>query len=118
MKILVPFKRVPDPVSAASAAGGAGGPWITNPFDEIALEEALRIRERGAATEVVAVTIGPLAAEEQMRAALARGVDRVMRVDDSRALDPYAVVRLLLAVVRREKPELVIMGKQAIDDDA
>ena len=93
-------------------------PWIINPFDEIAIEEALRIRERGEAREVVGVTIAPSAAEEQIRAALAMGLDRALRVDDRRELDPYAVARILLAVVRQEKPDLVLMGKQAVDDDA
>ena len=115
MKILVPFKRVPD---AASFAGSDGGQWIINPFDEIAIEEALRIKERGEAVEVVAVTIASSAAEEQIRCGLAMGVDRAIRVPDSRALDPYAVSRILVAVVRRENPRLVIMGKQAVDDDA
>jgi electron transfer flavoprotein beta subunit len=114
MKILVPFKRVPDP----AADGGADAPWTVNPFDEIAIEEALRIRERGAASEVVAVTVASGAAEEQVRTALAMGVDRAIRVNDERALDPYAVSRILAAVVGRERPDLVLMGKQAVDDDA
>ena len=113
MKILVPFKRVPDP------AGGTGAAqYIVNPFDEIAIEEALRIRERGEATEVVGVTIAPPAADEQIRTTLAMGLDRALRVDDSRALDPYTVSRLLRALVSRESPGLVLMGKQAVDDDA
>jgi electron transfer flavoprotein beta subunit len=109
MKILVPFKRVRS-VDASQ--------WLINPFDEIALEEALRIRERGEAAEVVGVTIGPPAADEQVRAALAMGLDRAIRVDDDRLLDPYAVARILKAVVQRESPRLVFMGKQAVDDDA
>lgn len=112
MKIVVPFKRVPD------AASPDGSQWVINPFDEIAMEEALRIKERGEASEVVAITIGSPAAEEQVRASLAMGVDRAIRVDDSRPLDPYAVARILKAVMGRESPDLVIMGKQAVDDDA
>lgn len=112
MKILVPFKRVPDPASAGAAQ------WIVNYFDEIAVEEALRIRERGEATEIAAVTIAPAAAEEQLRTVLAMGVDRALRIDDSRDLDPSTVAHLLAALVRREQPDLVLMGKQAVDDDA
>lgn len=118
MKILVAFKRLPDPVSAVSSGAADGGQWIINPFDEIAIEEALRIKERGEANEVVGVTISSSAAEEQIRAALAIGLDRAIRVDDSRALDPFAVARILVGVVQHEKPDLVLMGKQAIDDDA
>jgi len=118
MKILVPFKRVPDTASMASFAQGEGCQWVINPFDEIAIEEALRIRERGAATEVLAATIATPAAEEQLRSALAMGVDRALRVDDARALDPYAVARILAALVHHENPGLVILGKQAVDDDA
>lgn len=118
MKILVCFKRVADPASAASAGPSESDQWIINPFDEIAIEEALRIRERGEAGEVLGVTIGTSAAEEQIRSALAMGVDRAIRVDDDRLLDPYAVARILRLVVQRENPDLVIMGKQAVDDDA
>jgi electron transfer flavoprotein beta subunit len=91
---------------------------MLNPFDEIAIEEALRIRERGEAAEVTGVTVGEAAAEEQVRTALAMGLDRALRIDDSRSLDPYAVARILAAVVHREEPGLVLMGKQAVDDDA
>jgi electron transfer flavoprotein beta subunit len=111
MKILVPFKSVPDPNDATPKS-------VINPFDEIAIEEALRIRERGEATEILAVTIGVPSVDEQIRAALAMGVDRAVRIDDSRALDPYAVARILGAVVRKEAPQVVIMGKQAVDDDS
>ena len=114
MKILVPFKRVADYADSTSG----GNQWIINPFDEIAIEEALRIKERGEADEVVGVTIATEAAEEQIRAALAMGVDRAIRIDDARLLDPYAAARILAAVVRQEQPHLVIMGKQAIDDDS
>lgn len=111
MKILVSFKSVPED-GAADA-----GKRVINPFDAIAIEEALRLRERGAAAEVAAVTIGDASVEEQCRAALAMGVDRCLRVEDGRALDPYAISRILMAVVQRESPRLVFMGKQAVDDD-
>jgi electron transfer flavoprotein beta subunit len=117
LKVLVTFKRVPD-VASGSASAGAGETSVINPFDEIAIEEALRIKERGEADQVVGVTIGAAAADEQIRSALAMGLDRAIRVDDARELDPYAVAHLLAGVVRREKPNLVVMGKQAVDDDA
>ena len=114
-----PFKSVPDPNDAAVAGAAASTPKsVINPFDEIAIEEALRIRERGEATEIVGVTIGAPAVDEQIRAALAMGVDRAIRIDDSRALDPYAVARILRALVEKEAPHVVIMGKQAVDDDS
>src|SRR6266480_984475 len=119
MKILVPFKSVADPNEAILAgAAASAAKSVINPFDEIAIEEALRIRERGDAVEIVAVTIGAPAVEEQVRAALAMGIDRAIRIDDSRALDPYAVARILRAVVEKEAPHVVIMGKQAVDDDS
>ena len=119
MKILVPFKSVPDPYEAAAPGGsGATAKSVINPFDEIAIEEALRIRERGEATEIVGLTIGPAAVDEQVRAALAMGVDRAIRVDDARALDPYAVARILRVLVEEEGPQVVLMGKQAVDDDS
>src|SRR5215471_8535389 len=119
MKILVSFKSVPDPNDVTIAGAAVSTPKsVINPFDEIAIEEALRIRERGEATEIVGVTIGVPAVDEQIRAALAMGVDRAIRIDDSRALDPYAVARILGAVVKREVPHVVIMGKQAVDDDS
>ncbi|HEU0208371.1 MAG TPA: electron transfer flavoprotein subunit beta/FixA family protein [Candidatus Udaeobacter sp.] len=119
MKILVPFKSVPDPNDATVAGAAVSTPkWIINPFDEIAIEEALRIRERGVATEIVGVTVGVPAVDEQIRSALAMGVDRAIRIDDSRALDPYAVARILSAMIEKEAPHVVIMGKQAVDDDS
>lgn len=118
-KILVPFKSVPDPYEAAAPGGSAAAAKsVINPFDEIAIEEALRIRERGEAIEIVGLTIGPAAVDEQVRAALAMGVDRAIRIDDARALDPYAVARILRAAVEKEAPQLVLMGKQAVDDDS
>jgi len=119
MKILVPFKSVPDPNGASVTGAAASTPKsVINPFDEIAIEEALRIRERGDAAEIVGITIGTPAVDEQIRVALAMGVDRAIRVDDSRALDPYAVARILRALIDREAPQVVIMGKQAVDDDS
>src|SRR5438093_7070975 len=119
MKILVPFKSVPDPDDATVARAAVWTPKaVINPFDEIAIEEALRIRERGEAAEIVSVTIGAPAVDEQIRAALAMGVDRAIRIDDARALDPYAVARILRAIVEKEAPHVVIMGKQAVDDDS
>jgi electron transfer flavoprotein beta subunit len=118
-KILVAFKSVTDPYEAAAPGDSSStGKSVINPFDEIAIEEALRIRERGEATEIVGVTIGVPAVDEQIRAALAMGVDRAIRIDDSRLLDPYAVARILRAVVERETPHVVVMGKQAVDDDS
>jgi electron transfer flavoprotein beta subunit len=119
MKILVPFKSVHDPDDAIVAGAAVStAKSVINPFDEIAIEEALRIRERGHATEIVGATIGAPSIDEQIRAALAMGVDRAIRIDDSRALDPYAVARILRAVVEKEAPHVVIMGKQAVDDDS
>src|SRR5947207_10410615 len=119
MKILVSFKSVPDPNDVAVAGAAISTPKsVINAFDEIAIEEALRIRERGEATEIVGATIGAPAVDEQIRAALAMGVDRAIRIDDSRALDPYGVARILRAVVAKEAPDVVIMGKQAVDDDS
>jgi electron transfer flavoprotein beta subunit len=90
----------------------------TNPFDEIALEEALRIRERGGADEVVAISIGPDEAQQQLRNALAMGADRAILVRTDQPIEPPAIARVLLAFVERESPMLVILGKQAIDDDS
>ena len=119
MKILVPFKSVRDPDDAIVAGAAVStAKSVINPFDEIAIEEALRIRERGEATEIVGATIGAPPIDEQIRAALAMGVDRAIRIDDSRDLDPYAVARILRAVVEKEAPQVVIMGKQAVDDDS
>ncbi len=118
-KILVPFKSVPDPYAEATPGGSATtAKSVINPFDEIAIEEALRIRERGEASEIVGLTIGSATVDEQVRAALAMGVDRAIRIDDARALDPYAVARILRAAVEKETPQVVLMGKQAVDDDS
>jgi electron transfer flavoprotein beta subunit len=120
MKILVAFKSVPDPNDDAPVGGAlvSTAKSVINPFDQIAIEEALRIRERGEATEIVGATVGAPSVDEQARAALAMGVDRAIRIDDSRVLDPYAVARILRALVAKEAPDVVIMGKQAVDDDS
>jgi len=89
-----------------------------NPFDEIALEEALRIKERGEAAEVVAVTLGPDDAQQQLRTALAMGADRAILIKVDGVLEPLVTAQAFLALVQKESPELVILGKQAIDDDA
>ncbi len=123
-RILVAIKRVVDyNVRIRVRPEGTGvmldGVKLSiNPFDEIALEEALRIRERGRADEVVVATIGPADCQTQLRSALAMGADRALHViADHSALEPLAVARVLLKLVEREQPFLVILGKQAIDDD-
>jgi electron transfer flavoprotein beta subunit len=124
LKILVPVKRVVDynvKVRVKSDHSGvelAGVKMSINPFDEIAVEEAVRLREAGTATEVVAVSCGTAASQETLRAALAMGADRAILVETDTELQPLAVARLLQAVAGREQPQLVICGKQAIDDDA
>jgi electron transfer flavoprotein beta subunit len=124
MKILVPVKRVLDyNVKARVKADGSGIDLANckmsmNPFDEIAVEEALRIKEAGAATEVVAVSCGLAACQETLRTALALGADRAILVETDVELQPLAVAKLLKAICEREAPQLVICGKQAIDDDA
>jgi electron transfer flavoprotein beta subunit len=124
MKILVPTKRVPDTdqkiVAAADGKSVAvdGLPFVINPFDAIALEEAVRIREGTGGVEVVAVGIGSEGYEQQLRTALAMGAARAIHIQCARALDPWNVARILQAIVVREQPNLVLMGKQAVDDDA
>jgi len=121
--ILVALKRVVDySVRVRIRADGAGvitdGVKMSiNPFDEIALEEALRIRERGQASEVIAVSIGPADVQQQLRTALAMGADRAILLQVEQALEPLQVAHLLLALCRTHQPQLVILGKQAIDDD-
>src|SRR5205809_6689573 len=117
MKILVSFKSVPDPNDVSIAGAAVSTPKsVINPFDEIAIEEALRIRERGEAAETVGITIGAPTVDEQIRAALAMGVDRAIRIDDSRALDPYAVARILRVLIEKEAPHVALLGKEARDD--
>jgi electron transfer flavoprotein beta subunit len=122
-KIIVGIKRVVDyNVRIRVRADGSGVSteglkMSINPFDEIALEEALRIKERGQADEVIVVSIGGRAVEQQLRTALAMGADRAVLVESELALEPLAVARVLLGVVARELPMLVLLGKQAIDHD-
>jgi len=124
MKALVAVKRVLDPnVKARVKADGSGidlanAKMSINPFDEIAVEEAVRLKEAGRITEVVAVSCGPESCQETLRAALATGADRAIHVKAEADLQPLAVAKLLRAVVSREHPDLVLCGKQAIDDDA
>ncbi|AYH43655.1 electron transfer flavoprotein subunit beta/FixA family protein [Azoarcus sp. DN11] len=128
MKILVPVKRVVDynvKVRVKSDRSGvelAGVKMAINPFDEISVEEAVRLKEAGIATEVVAVSCGSAASQETLRTALAMGADRAILVEcgelSDAELQPLAVGKLLKAVAEREQPQLVICGKQAIDDDA
>ena len=124
MKIMVPVKRVVDfNVKVRVRADGSGVETANvkmsmNPFDEIAVEEAVRLKEKGVATEIVAVSCGVPACQETLRTALALGADRAILVATDVELQPLAVAKLLRALVDREAPRLVILGKQAIDDDA
>ncbi|KQS74741.1 electron transfer flavoprotein beta subunit [Methylobacterium sp. UNC300MFChir4.1] len=124
MKVLVPVKRVVDyNVKIRVKADGSGVELANvkmsmNPFDEIAVEEAIRLKEKGKVTEIVAVSIGPQQAQETLRTALAMGADRAILVKTDVNCEPLAVAKLLKAVVEKESPELVILGKQAIDDDS
>ncbi len=124
MKILVPVKRVVDynvKVRVKSDNTGldiANVKMSMNPFDEIAVEEAVRLKEKGVATEVIAVSCGVSQCQETLRTALAIGADRAILVETTDELQPLAVAKLLKALVDREQPGLVILGKQAIDDDA
>jgi electron transfer flavoprotein beta subunit len=123
MKILVPVKRVVDyNVKIRVKADGSGVELSNikmsmNPFDEIAVEEALRLKEAGKATEIVVVSIGPQQAQETIRTALAMGADRGILVKTEAGIEPLAVAKILKGVVDAEQPGLVILGKQAIDDD-
>ncbi len=123
MKILVPVKRVVDyNVKVRVKADGtgvetAGVKMSMNPFDEIAIEEAVRLKEKGVATEIVAISIGVAACSETIRTALAMGADRGVLVETDMAVEPIAVAKMLKALVEKEQPQLVILGKQAIDDD-
>ena len=123
MKVLVPVKRVVDfNVKVRVKADGSGVETANvkmsmNPFDEIALEEAIRLKEAGTATEVVAVSCGVPACQETLRTALALGADRAILVETDAELQPLAVAKLLRAIAQKENPQLVILGKQAIDDD-
>jgi len=123
MKVLVAVKRVVDyNVKIRVKADGSGVELANvkmsmNPFDEIGVEEAVRLKESGKATEVVAVTIGPAQAQETLRTALAMGADRAILIKTDDLVEPLAVAKMLKGVVEAEGPEIVILGKQAIDDD-
>lgn len=129
MKILVPIKRVVDYNVKVRVKGDGSGVELANvkmsvnPFDEIAVEEAVRLKEAGKASEIIAVTIGPEKAQEQLRTAMAIGADRGILVKTDAPIDlggvePLAVAKTLKALVDKESPDLVIMGKQSIDDDS
>ena len=124
MKVLVPVKRVVDyNVKIRVKPDGSGVELANvkmsmNPFDEIAVEEALRLREAGTATEVIAVSIGPAKSEETIRTALAMGADRGVLIETDELVEPLAVAKILKSVAESEGADLVIAGKQAIDDDA
>ena len=124
MKILVPIKRVPDADTKIRVKADGSGietdgvKFSVNPFDAIALEEALRLKEKIGALDIVVVSIGTAECAEQLRIGLAMGADRALLVRAETELDPLAVANVLAAVFKREQPNLVLMGKQAIDDDA
>ena len=124
MKILVAVKRVVDAnVKVHARSDGTGVDTVNlkmsmNPFDEIAVEEAVRLKETGVATEVIAVSAGVTQAQETLRTALAIGADRAILIESNEQLQPLAVAKLLKALVDKEQPQLVILGKQAIDDDS
>ncbi len=123
MKVLVTAKRVVDynvKIRVKADHTGvetANVKMSVNPFDEIAIEEAVRLKEKGAATEIIVVSAGPAAASEQIRTALAMGADRGILVQHDGVLEPLVVAKLLAAIIAKEAPGLVILGKQAIDDD-
>src|SRR5213082_1567554 len=124
MKVLVPVKRVVDfNVKVRVKADGSGVELANvkmsmNPFDEIAVEEAIRLKEKGVATEIVAVSIGPQQASETIRTALAMGADRGILVKIDGSVEPLAVAKILKGICQEESPGMVILGKQAIDDDS
>ncbi|MGU7785290.1 electron transfer flavoprotein subunit beta/FixA family protein, partial [Burkholderia sp. PU8-34] len=124
MKVVVAVKRVVDynvKVRVKSDSTGvdiANVKMSMNPFDEIAVEEAVRLKEAGIATEVVAVSVGVAQAQETLRTALAIGADRAILVESNDSVEPLAVAKILKALVDKEQPSLVILGKQAIDDDS
>src|SRR3546814_12434390 len=123
MKILVPVKRVLDyNVKPRVKADGTGVDLANvkmsmNPFDEIAVEEAIRLKAKGVATEIVAISVGPAKAQETLRTALALGADRAILVQHADAVEPLGVATILKAIAASDQPGLVILGKQAIDDD-
>ena len=123
MKLLVPIKRVVDPYAKVRPLGDGSGVDTTgakfeiNPFDEIAVEEAVRLKEKGVATEIVVVSVGNSSCEDQLRKALAIGADRAILIETDATLDSPAVASILKEVVDSESPSIVLMGKQATDDD-
>lgn len=124
MKIFVTVKRVPDPNATIKVKPDGSGivtenlKYVINPFDEIGIEEALRLKDKGGGAEVVLVTVGGKVSSEQLRTGLAMGADRAILVLAEQELDSLGVARIFQKLVQDEKPDLVIMGKQAIDDDA
>jgi electron transfer flavoprotein beta subunit len=124
VKILATVKRVPDPETSIKVKPDGSGivadniKWVVNPFDEIAVEESLRIKEKVAGSEVVLVSVGSKVVQEQLRTGLAMGADRAILVVSEDGLEPLAVARVLVKIIESEKPDLVIMGKQSIDDDS
>ena len=124
MKILVPVKRVIDyNVKPRVKADGTGVDLANvkmsmNPFDEIAIEEAIRLKEKGAATEIVAISVGPAKAQETLRTALAMGADRAILIETDEDVEPLAVAKILKAIADEEAPGLIILGKQSISDDS
>ncbi len=124
MKVLVPVKRVIDYNVKPRVKMDGTGVDLTNvkmsmnPFDEIAVEEAIRLKEKGVATEIIAVSVGPQKAQDTLRTALAMGADRAILIQTDQEVEPLAVAKLLKAVMDEEQPALVLLGKQAIDDDS
>ena len=123
MKIVVPVKRVPDPATTIRVLPDGSGiatdnvKFVINPFDEIAIEEGLRLKEKHGG-EVVLISVGQTNWQEQLRTGLAMGADRAILIKNEQALDTFAIARVIAKVVEDEKPDLVMIGKQAIDDDS
>ncbi|HIE49845.1 MAG TPA: electron transfer flavoprotein subunit beta/FixA family protein [Gammaproteobacteria bacterium] len=124
MKVLVPIKRVVDYNVKVRAKSDETGPDLNNvkmalnPFCEIAIEEAVRLKESGAAEEIIAVSVGTSASQEQLRTCLALGADRAILVETDQDVEPLGIAKALKAIVEKEQPQLIILGKQAIDDDS
>lgn len=124
MKILVTVKRVPDPESTLKIAPDGASfikdniKWVVNPFDEIAVEEGLRLKEKVSGSEVVLVSIGEKGAEQQLRTGLAMGADRAILVLSEADVDPLGVARVLQNIAESEQPDIIVLGKQAVDDDS
>jgi len=124
VKILVPVKRVPDPATTIRVLADGSGiatdnvKWVINPFDEIAIEEALRIKEKQGEGEVILISIGQQTWQEQLRTGLAMGADRAILVRTETSLDTLAIARVIAKIASDEKPGIVMIGKQAIDDDS